>query len=201
MNLMSIPSMAEYLSAKASEADSLVEIDNHEMLVNFVEGMVGELHTIGRVLREMFTLVEYRDFFGDSAYDHITVKRLSETYYEAYYSKEWPEEFSKHFGLPKKTEFEASGTSADEARSNVIIQIMFMLEEMKVKSWESYREEDRPRFARGFGIKPRPTCQSEVHNDEDMRSDAKANKSSSDIDEGFANAPGPGSCEPDHDDD
>lgn len=83
MNMLSVPSVAEYLLYKSNEAGALVEMGNRELLANFASEMENELAILANVLRELFTLVEYRDFFGESAYDRIKVRRIAEQYYEA----------------------------------------------------------------------------------------------------------------------
>lgn len=95
--------------------------------------------------------------------------------------------------------YTSSGITADEARSSIMIQLMFLIENIKARSWKDVDEEERPRLMKGYGFFSRkPKVHSEVINDKDFPNTNPSKEShiqtDSNVDNGFANAP----CADDH---
>lgn len=134
MNILDVGSLQTMFSSASELAESAIAINNEEINLSTLTYMSELMYAMGRVTPVVFTLVEYRDWFGDSAYDHITVERKDETHYIATFHADFTEDVCNAYGVAPVLERTAVGQNYEESRNRVVIELMNWIESLKCKN-------------------------------------------------------------------
>lgn len=134
MNILDVSSLCDMFEAASTLADTALSINNHEINQATLTYMSDIMYAMGRVVPTVVTLVEYRDLFGESAYNHITVERKDEDHYVATFRTEFNEDICKEYGIPSVLERSSLGSDYEEARTHVVLQLMTWIESLKCKN-------------------------------------------------------------------
>ena len=115
-------------------ADAAIAIENKELCLATLTFMSDFMYSMGIVVPEMFAELDYKRFFGESAYDSITVERNKNGSFTARFYKKFNDDVCKTYGIAPVLERTAVGDSYDNACSHVMAQISNWLEFIKAKT-------------------------------------------------------------------
>ena len=142
MNILNAEAFQTMFKGASDIADAAVEIENKELCLSALTFMSDFSYSMSKVIPELFTLLEYRSFFGESAYDSIKVERNKSGSFTALFHKEFNKEFCDAYNITPVVEFKEIGDSYDDARTHVMSFVASWLESLKAK--HIWRKDHQP---------------------------------------------------------